>query len=358
MYYDLNNVFMRRAFDLARLGTSTVSPNPSVGAVITYKNSIIGENWHKKFGEAHAEVNAINSIQAKDTQFIKKSKIFVTLEPCFHFGKTPPCVNLLLNHKIKDVNIGFQDPNPLVAGQSIQKLKSAGANVNILNNSSTSEPIKLANLTPFFTIVKKHRPYIILKWAETLDNYIGISSKPISISNKYSQRLVHKWRSEADAIMIGRNTAIIDNPNLTNRLYYGKSPSRIVIDKNNNLPRQLNIYNNEVDTIVFNEIENIQKDKTEFKKIAFNETTLTEIMQHLFSKKIGILFVEGGSALLNSFITQRLWDEARIFKSKKTLSDIVTEQSWEAVHAPQLTYGKLESELQINDNQLLIFNNP
>jgi diaminohydroxyphosphoribosylaminopyrimidine deaminase/5-amino-6-(5-phosphoribosylamino)uracil reductase len=245
----------------------------------------------------------------------------------------------------------------LVAGQSIRKLKLAGTNVHQLNNTSTDISTKTTIIDPFFTNIKENRPYIILKWAETADCYMGCRSKPVPISNKYAQRLVHKWRSESDAIMIGSNTALIDDPQLNNRYYFGKSPVRIVIDKDNSLPPQLKIFDNKAETIIFNQIKNNQNKNVEFKQIPFDDNLLDSILNYLFSKKIGILFVEGGATLLQSFIGKNLWDEVRILKSKNNLRDIVNSDKIEGITAPKLTYGKLQTESQLYDNQLLIFKN-
>ena len=348
----ISNKFIRRCFDLARLGVGSTSPNPSVGAVIVDTNNrIIGEGWTSPFGGPHAEVNAVASVKAEDKHLLSSATIFVSLEPCFHFGKTPPCVDLILKKRIPHVVIAYKDPFTLVAGKSIQKLKEHGINVEIVNIESNN---KDSSLLPFFTNVSTKRPFTILKWAETADGFMGDAFKTIPISNIYAKRLVHKWRSEVDGIMVGTNTAALDNPELTNRLYFGKSPIRVVLDKKQRLPHNLHIFDGSVKTLIYTEGGisddgmNTQKPVI-YRSVSFDENVLSNILKDLYSQNIGILLVEGGAQLLNTFIEKGLWDEARVFKTTKTLI------SKNGIRAPKIIDAQLEKKIQLFDNQLLIF---
>ncbi len=349
-----DNKYIQRCFDLARLGVGTTSPNPSVGAVIIDSNGrIIGEGFTSPFGGAHAEVNAIASVKPENLSCLTTSTIFVSLEPCFHFGKTPPCVDLILKHKIPKVVIAYLDPFEKVAGKSIEKLKQNGVNVNVVTpNHCTS---KHPTLKPFFTNISSKRPFVILKWAETADGFIGKSDKTIAISNVFAKRLVHKWRSEVDAIMVGTNTTALDNPELTNRLYFGKSPVRVVLDRQRRLSKDLHIFDNTVKTLIYTEGGDLTNEtahkNVNYRPIDFDEHLIEKVLQDLYAQNIGILLVEGGSQLLHSFIEQGLWNEARMFKSTSTPI------SQSGVSAPNIPFSSLERKLQLFDNQLLIFKN-
>lgn len=279
---------MLRALQLAEIGRGNVSPNPMVGCVIVHNNLIIGEGWHKKYGDWHAEVNAVNSV--KDKTLLAEATAYVTLEPCSHFGKTPPCADLLVKHRLKKVVICNHDPFSLVAGKGIQKLLDAGVEVvaGVLEEKGRQLNAR------FFTVVEKNRPYIILKWAETADGFIaGENFEQIKISNALSHKLSHKWRSEEDAIMVGTNTALHDNPQLNVREWTGRNPVRIVIDKNNRLPQSLNIFDGSQKTLIFSSIDEVEG--------------------------VASIIVEGGTQLLKSFIDANFFDEIRVFRSQKQL---------------------------------------
>jgi diaminohydroxyphosphoribosylaminopyrimidine deaminase / 5-amino-6-(5-phosphoribosylamino)uracil reductase len=386
-----NHLFLRRCFDVGRLGTAT-SPNPSVGCVIVSPNGrIIGEGHTQPFGGAHAEVMAVGSVKKEEKALLPFSTIFVTLEPCAHTGKTKPCVDLIIREKIAKVVIVHLDPNPLVGGKSITKLRDNGVDVQIFNcnnmlfrqNTTDSsffkdkhlENGKRATLMPFFTNMTKKRPYVILKWAETADGYIGKFNANVQISNNFSKRIVHKWRSEVDAIMVGTTTAERDNPELNTRFNYGKSPIRVVLDRNQRLSPDLKVFDGQIKTIIFSEKnaknavytegslsaknnffddsdnqplvqknEQSTKIPLEQRFIDFDDNFLDTILSDLMAQNIGILFVEGGAKLLNSFIEKELWDEARVFKAAKTMS--------EGVKAPQLLGGNLQQTDQIEDDLL------
>lgn len=295
---------MQRALELAQLGLGSVSPNPMVGCVIVHEDKIIGEGWHQKYGEAHAEVNAINSV--KNKSILSESTVYVTLEPCSHFGKTPPCADLLIKHQVKKVVICNEDPFPLVDGRGIKKLQDAGIEVEIGLLREQGREINRR----FFTNVEKGRPYIILKWAETADGFIAKENfEALRISSEFSQMYSHKWRSQEDAIMIGTNTAQYDNPNLTVRNWTGRNPTRIVLDLKRRLEKNLNVFNDEAKTILID---------------SENGSTENGFLKSLIEKKTSgglgagaSLIVEGGTQLLQSFIDEGLFDEIRLFKNQE-----------------------------------------
>jgi len=318
-YANEPEIWMARALQLARLGAGTVSPNPMVGCVIVQNGQIIGEGWHKKYGEAHAEVNAVNSVV--DKSLLTEADVYVTLEPCSHFGKTPPCADLLVKHAVKRVIICNVDSNPLVGGKGIAKLKAAGIAVE---TGILAEEGRALNKR-FFTFIEKQRPYIILKWAETADGFIAKEHfEAVQISNALSRRVVHKMRSEEDAIMVGTNTARYDNPSLNTRFWTGKSPLRIIIDKDLALNTSLHIFNDLQPTICYNLLANKEENNVVFVKIADETAFLSTIIQDLAQRKVQSLIVEGGSKLLQSFIDANLWDEAIVLQSKKTLETGIT----------------------------------
>jgi diaminohydroxyphosphoribosylaminopyrimidine deaminase / 5-amino-6-(5-phosphoribosylamino)uracil reductase len=355
MFSKIEKKYLKRCFDLALLGRQNNSPNPSVGAVVLYNEVIIGEGWSQGYGGAHAEVNAIASIPASKKQFLAESEIFVSLEPCFHFGKTPPCVDLILKENIKKVVIAFKDPNPKVAGQSVNKLLSNG--IDVLFNTELKGDTNLSKINvahPFFTNILQQRPYIILKWAETANGFIGKKNETLSISNELSKRLVHKWRSECDGIMVATNTAETDNPSLNNRFYFGKSPIRIVLDRTNRLSPKLNLFDNTLKTILYTDGAS-QADKKgeniEINQILFNINVLDTILKDLYTKKIAILLVEGGAALLNSFIEKGLWDEARVIKSAAEIA------AQDAIKAPKIDISYLHKSVKLDNNTVTFYKN-
>jgi diaminohydroxyphosphoribosylaminopyrimidine deaminase / 5-amino-6-(5-phosphoribosylamino)uracil reductase len=306
--------YMRRCIELAKNGLGTTYPNPLVGSVIVYNNKIIGEGWHKKSGEPHAEVNAVNSV--KDKSLLKKSTIYVSLEPCSHFGKTPPCCDLIIKNEIPNVVIGTIDPNIKVAGNGIKKLIEAGKNVTV--GVLEAECLELNNR--FFTFHLKKRPYVILKWAESQDGFIAPiknlrkEQKPVWITNEFSRQLVHKWRSEEQAILVGTNTVIDDNPKLDVRDWEGNNPIRIILDQNNRIPKDSHIYDNKVKTIIISNLAQVNNgENTTFDVIDFERNLANQILKVLYKHKIQSVIIEGGLQTLQTFIEENLWDEARIF---------------------------------------------
>lgn len=303
--------YLHRCFQLALNGIGNVAPNPMVGGVIVYEDAIIGEGFHQKYGQAHAEVNAIsNAIENGFENLLSKSTIYVNLEPCSHYGKTPPCCDLIIKHGFKKVVISNQDPFPEVAGNGIRKMMEAGIDVV---TSVLEDEGRVINKR-FFTYYEKKRPYIILKFAQSMDGFIAPEnpdSENRKISNELSNKLVHQWRSEESAILVGTTTASIDNPALTVRNYSGKNPVRMVIDKECKLPLTNSVFNKEAPTLIFNDKKNQVLENLEFIKIDFNIEILNQINQIAFDKKILSILVEGGSKIHQQYIDLSLWDEIR-----------------------------------------------
>lgn len=300
---------MHRCLELTTRGTGYVSPNPMVGAVLVYRGRIIGEGYHQQYGQAHAEVNCINSVKEEDRQLINKSTLYVSLEPCAHFGKTPPCADLIIRHKIPKVIIGCRDPFKEVNGKGIEKLKAAGIDteLGILEDECWQMNRR------FFIFHTRHRPYIVLKWAQTAGGMISPGNeKRLLISNAYSNRLVHKWRSEETAILVGTNTALLDNPELTTRLWTGPSPVRLILDMNLRLPTSLKVFNGAARTIIFNSIKHQEVENLLYYQLGKSDTVIHQMMNALYLLNIQSVLVEGGAKLLQSFIDERLWDEARV----------------------------------------------
>jgi len=304
---------MKRCIALSAKGFGKVAPNPMVGCVIVCNGKIIGEGYHQKVGEAHAEINAIKSV--KDKTLLKKSTLYVSLEPCSHHGRTPPCADAIVKHGIKRIVIGSVDPNPLVRGKGIQKLIHNGC--DIVTGVLEKDCMELNKR--FFTFYHEKRPYIVLKWTMTKDGYIdkkrSKKEKPLKITGKDTDKLSHRWRSEEQAIMAGTNTIIMDNPELTTRHVKGKSPIRIIIDRNLKVPANSKIFNNFAGVIVLNSKKNSKSGNVEYLKVKFKGEMLDTVLNELYKQNIQSVMVEGGAKLLNSFIRQGLWDEARVFSS-------------------------------------------
>lgn len=302
---------MYRCLALAKKGIGTTRPNPSVGAVIVYNNKIIGEGFTSPYGGPHAEVNAIRSVN--DSSLLQKATIYVTLEPCSHYGKTPPCADLIVKHKIPKVVIGVIDTNSLVAGKGVERLKKAGCKVRV----GVLEDECREHHKRFFTVQNKKRPYIILKWAETKNGYIAPLSKlkqePVWISNEYSKQLVHKFRAQEHAILVGTTTVIADNPKLSVRTWTGNNPIRIVLDRKLRISKQLNVLDGSTLTIVFTEKSGINRENLLFEEIDFSKDIATQICEVLSKHNIQSLIIEGGRETIQTFITANLWDEAKVF---------------------------------------------
>ncbi|MET4080428.1 diaminohydroxyphosphoribosylaminopyrimidine deaminase/5-amino-6-(5-phosphoribosylamino)uracil reductase [Pedobacter sp. UYP30] len=345
-----DEVYMSRCLDLAKLGIAEVSPNPMVGCVIVLDDVIIGEGYHKKFGEAHAEPNAVLAVfehyGEKATEMLREATVYVNLEPCAHFGKTPPCAHLLVKHAVKKVMIGNTDPFSGVNGLGIKKLKEAGIEVvvNILEEECRDLNIR------FFTRIEKQRPYIILKWAETANGYFGpIEEKQRWISGDLAKRLTHKWRAEEDAILVGKNTALIDNPALNVRNWVGNNPVRLLIDKDLKVPTSNLLFNDAAKTLIFNEVKTDIIGNVHYIEMEDMQYYLPQkICFQLYLMDIQSVIVEGGLNLLNQFLDGNLWDEARVFKASAAWKD--------GLRAPQIRAEIVETT-NLGDDKLSIYKN-
>ena len=310
--------YIRRCIQLARNGMRNAAPNPMVGAVIVHNDRIIGEGYHARCGEGHAEVNAIRSV--KDESLLQESTIYVSLEPCSHYGKTPPCADLIIRKGIPRVVVGCVDPFSLVSDRGIQKLKDAGIDVKVgVLEAECRQLIKR-----FVTFNTQQRPYITLKWAESADGFIDINreeGQPVVLSTPITSMYVHKQRAEHHAILVGRRTALLDNPSLTTRNWYGKNPVRLVIDKELTLPTSLKLFDGSAPTWIFTAQDKASTSQVIYFKLDFSRSILPQILQKLYENKLQALLVEGGSQLLQSFIDEGLWDEIYTEHSAKVLEN-------------------------------------
>jgi diaminohydroxyphosphoribosylaminopyrimidine deaminase/5-amino-6-(5-phosphoribosylamino)uracil reductase len=336
-----DEIFMQRCLQLAKLGAGQVAPNPMVGAVLVHKGRIIGEGYHRLYGFAHAEVNCVQSVKQEDIGLIPASTMYVSLEPCAHHGKTPPCANLIVAQGIKKVVIGCVDTFSKVAGKGIEILKEAGIEVSI---GILEQECRELN-SRFFTFHEKKRPYIILKWAQSPAGYLSSEDgKPVRISNAFSDRLVHRWRSEEMSIMVGTNTAFTDNPRLNNRLWTGKDPIRLVIDRTLKIPRRNHLWDGSTPTLFFTEQVSSGKETVQ---VDFQQPLLPQLMQHLHERNIQSVLVEGGANLLNQFITAGLWDEARVITGTKLFPG--------GLAAPVLPKALLMNETNLEGDRILYY---
>ena len=304
---------MRRCLQLAALGAGQVAPNPMVGSVLVHDGRIIGEGYHRQYGDLHAEPNCINSVPAELQHLIPQSTIYVSLEPCAHFGKTPPCADLIIRHSIPKVVVGIRDPFEAVNGKGIEKLKAAGVEVV---QGILEEDCREINKR-FFTFHTQQRPYIVLKWAQTADGFIAPihQEERLLISNEFTNRLVHKWRSEEASILVGTNTAMQDDPSLTNRLWAGKNPVRLLVDKQLKLPCSLQLFNQQVSTVVFNEAKEEAQGNLRYYKLDGGENLPAQIGKALYQLNLQSVLIEGGAQLLQSFIDADFYDEIRLIEN-------------------------------------------
>jgi diaminohydroxyphosphoribosylaminopyrimidine deaminase / 5-amino-6-(5-phosphoribosylamino)uracil reductase len=354
-------VYMQRCLQLAKLGAGHVAPNPMVGAVLVHEGRIIGEGWHQQYGQAHAEVNCINSVKEEDRHLISQSMLYVTLEPCSHHGKTPPCADLIIKNNIPVVVIGSHDSNKQVDGKGIRKLMMSG--VDVITGVLQDECQELNKR--FFTFHGEHRPYIILKWAQTADGIMGSqyngppeasgSSERLLISNEYTNRLVHRWRSEEASILVGTNTALHDDPSLTTRLWDGPSPVRLIIDLQLRLPVSLKVFDRKVRTIVFNTIKHEEEDNLLYYQVTEDVSLVHQMLNALYHLEIQSVLVEGGAQLLQSFIDEGLWDEIRRIENKdKTAHATITN----GLKAPALPVAVKVDEQKLFSDLIEVFRKP
>ncbi|MEK6154332.1 bifunctional diaminohydroxyphosphoribosylaminopyrimidine deaminase/5-amino-6-(5-phosphoribosylamino)uracil reductase RibD [Flavobacteriaceae bacterium 3-367] len=339
--------YMSRCIELAKNGLGTTFPNPMVGCVIVLDGKIIGEGFTSPYGGSHAEVNAIRSVQ--DKSLLKQSVLYVSLEPCSHFGKTPPCADLIVEHGIPRVVIGTLDPNEKVAGKGAKKLQEAGGKLTI----GVLEGACKQHHKRFLTFHQKKRPYIILKWAETADGFLAPEQKqrtkeprPFWISNIHSRQLVHQWRSEEQAILIGTRTVLQDNPKLDVRLWEGRSPIRIVLDKNLDIPKDYKVFDGSVETIVVTQISDSRKYQKgiAYEVIDFSKDRELQLCEVLHRNQILSVIVEGGAKTHAAFIAQDLWDEARVFTGRSHFG--------KGTRAPELAHEKKLSSRKIDTDIL------
>lgn len=352
-YSNMNHqLYMQRCLDLAKNGLREAMPNPSVGAVLVHNGRIIGEGFTSPYGGPHGEVNCINSVREEDRPLIPESTLYVSLEPCSHYGKTPPCCDLIIQQQIKNIVVGTVDPHEKVAGNGIRKLQEAGRNVitGILEKECREFNKR------FFTFHEKKRPYIILKWAESADGFLspapetrGDDKKPVWITNTYSRQLVHKWRSEEMAILAGTQTIIDDNPSLDTRDWTGSNPVRIVLDRTNRIPDTYTVKKNKIKTIVLTETMNLTNlENCLYENVLFDNNLPNSVMEILYRHNLQSVIIEGGRQTLQTFIDKGLWDEARVFKG--------TINFHEGIKAPILQ-ATLSERQAIKNDELLIFRN-
>ena len=345
--------YMNRCIELAKNGLGTTYPNPLVGSVIVYDNKIIGEGWHRKSGEAHAEVNAIQSV--KDKSLLSTATIYVSLEPCSHFGKTPPCCDLIIAHKIPNVVIGTIDPFAKVAGNGIKRLIENNCNVTVGVLEKECDELNKR----FFTFHQEKRPYIILKWAESLDGFIAPDKtlretqqeklSPVWITNSYSRQIVHKWRTEEQSILVGTKTILDDNPKLNSRDFKGNNPIRIIIDKSNKISETFSVKDSKTPTLFFTQNTILtKKENIIYVNIVFDTDFLLNLTNRLHKYEIQSILIEGGSKTLQSFIDLNLWDEARVFIGNTQLNS--------GIKAPVLN-SIPKKTISIMDDTLKLFRN-
>jgi diaminohydroxyphosphoribosylaminopyrimidine deaminase / 5-amino-6-(5-phosphoribosylamino)uracil reductase len=328
---ETNELYMLRCLELAKLGAGNVAPNPMVGSVLVYEDRIIGEGYHKQYGEAHAEVNCLASVKPEDEHLISKSTLYVSLEPCAHYGKTPPCADLIISKSIPKVVVGCRDPFEEVNGKGIEKLQRAG--IEVVANVLVNECKELNRR--FFTFHTKQRPYIILKWAQSKNYRIANADfSRVLISNEISNRLVHRWRTEEAAIMVGTNTALQDDPALNNRNWIGRNPVRLVVDMNLRLPHTLKIFDRTQPTIIFNAAKNEKHENLQYVKLDNEQSLVTQLMRYCYDLKLQSILVEGGNKLAQSFINENYWDEARVIENSTLIID-------NGLRSPALTRQRL-----------------
>lgn len=340
---------MQRCLELARNGLGSTYPNPLVGSVIVYNGEIIGEGWHQKAGEPHAEVNAINSV--KDQRLLTKATLYVNLEPCSHHGRTPPCADMIIRERIKKVVIGVVDVNEKVKGQGIVRLEKHG--VEVISGVLEKQCLELNKR--FITYHEKKRPYIILKWAQSADAYIFPGDEavkkgsPIWISNIFSRQRVHQWRAHEASILVGKNTVQQDNPSLNSRDFKGFPILRMAIDKNLEIPVERHIYDGKYDTVIFNAKKNLTESNAKFVQLDFSNNVVDQIVNYLYQNNIQSLIVEGGAITLNEFLKADLWDEARVFCGNMKLGG--------GIKAPKLDVTAYKEETVLNDRLIWYKNN-
>jgi len=340
-------IYMKRCIELAKQGVGRVAPNPMVAAVLVHGQRIIGEGFHQQYGHAHAEVNCVNSVNKEDEHLIAQSTLYVSLEPCAHFGKTPPCADMIIQKRIQKTVIGCRDPFKEVDGKGIEKLLAAKIEVE---QGVLEKECKDLNKR-FFAFHTKHRPYIILKWAQSNNAKIGSTNgKRIFISNEFTNRMVHKWRSEEAAILVGTNTALADDPELNVRLWNGPNPIRLLVDMDLHLPASLKIFNDKARTIIFNSIKHEEDNNLFYYQVTHDVSLVHQIANALYHLKIQSVLVEGGAMLLQSFIDEGIWDEARIINNEELIIN-------KGLNSPELSKAELHFSEKIFSDSIHYYKN-
>lgn len=339
-------MYMSRCLDIAKRGLGCVSPNPLVGAVLVVGDRIIGEGWHQEYGHAHAEVNAVAAVSDSDRPLLEQATLYVNLEPCNHHGKTPPCVDLILTHKIPKVIVCNVDSNPLVGGKGIARLRENG--VEVLTGVLEKEGRVLNRR--FFTMIERKRPYVILKYAQTKDGFFAKNDDQQHwITTPISKQLVHLWRSQEDAILVGKRTALIDNPKLSNRFFAEDlQPLRVVIDRELEVPQSHFVYDQSLPTLIVNAVKNDKQNNIEFLCVEFEQDFLQQLLTQLYKRNIQSILIEGGATTLQYFIAQNLWDEARVLTGSTSFQD--------GIKAPIIS-GSLEKEFSLGSDLISIYTN-
>lgn len=338
-----DELYMRRCFDLARLGAGQVSPNPMVGAVLVHEGRIIGEGWHRRWGEAHAEVNCLQSVRSEDRALLPFSTLYCNLEPCSHYGKTPPCAELIVREGIRRVVVANTDPNPVVAGRGLALLRDAG--ILVTENVLSAEGAWLNRA--FFTNMLKKRPFVVLKWAQSRDGYLGKTGERTAISGLLAARLTHRRRAECDAVLVGATTALIDNPRLDTRLFSGKNPLRVTFDLRRKLPLSHHLLDDTIETWIYGPAPEKTFERTRFIPAAL-AAPLQTLLHDLFQANRGILLVEGGANMLQQFITAGLWDEILLIENRRPLHG--------GVAAPAVPpHAKMIAEFPLAEDRVRIF---
>ncbi len=347
---EVENKYMARCISLARGGAGCVAPNPMVGAVVVHQGKIIGEGFHRKYGEAHAEVNAIASV--RDESLLKEATMYVSLEPCSHYGKTPPCAELIIKKQIPRVVIGCLDPFPEVSGRGVRMLREAG--VEVVTGVMEKEAWELNRV--FMTFQEKRRPYIYLKWAQSADGFMDRlrtdnSSPAVVLSSPETMRRVHRLRADVAAIMVGTQTALLDNPSLTVRHWAGKSPVRVVLDRTLRIPSHYHLFDGTVKTLVFTTVADaISRENVEYVTIDFSQPVLPQVMHELYIRKLNSLMVEGGATLLGHFLKEGLWDQMLVETTPVSLESGVKAPDLDRVASLVLTDVK-----KVQDHVISIF---
>lgn len=354
-----HETYMQRCLQLASLGMGKVAPNPLVGAVLVYNDSIIGEGYHEQYGQPHAEVNCIRSVKEEDSHRLSQSTLYVSLEPCSHYGKTPPCADLIISKQIPKVVIACRDPFHEVNGKGIEKLQAAG--VEVIVGILDKEAMELNKR--FFRFHSDHRPYVTLKWAQTKDGKIAAASTEpgarLLISNEYTNRLVHKWRTEEMAILVGTRTAAFDDPQLTSRLWPGPDPIRLVIDMHLQLPATLNLFTSGHPTIIFNlhkhtlpigkySSQELREIGVVYYQVTGDVSIVQQVINGLYQLGIQSVLVEGGAVTLQSFIDEKLWDEAKIIENQQLVIG-------GGLPAPILKQQQLVQQEVVNTDQITTY---